>query len=71
MAVSGTKSVVKFHDKPPSGLDISPPVAPNSQAPECAKLASASLRTSEMSSQPVEAISMENPVCAGVHVNLL
>lgn len=52
MGVSGTESVVKFHVFPSSEVDISPPVASNSQLPVCPKVVSASLRTREISSQP-------------------
>jgi hypothetical protein len=64
MAVSGTESVVKFQVLPLSGVDMPPPVAPNAQAPAFPKLASASFKTSEMSSQPAEAVSMPTIIFA-------
>lgn len=50
---AGTEMVVKFHVLPPSGVDMTPPVAPSAQAPVCLKLSSAWLRTTETSSHSV------------------
>lgn len=54
---AGMLMVVKFQVLPPSGVDMAPPVAPNAQLPECLKLWSASLSTTETSSQPVHSVS--------------
>lgn len=58
--------VVKFHVLPPSGDDMAPPVAPCAQLPECLKLWSASLSTTETSCQPVCHVSWFRVVSLGI-----